>query len=86
MKKFLSFALIMTFALTAGCFARVQYDQTGRYIVKDNTIRGKKRAAQAEIQDQRRIKAAAAAKIDYEKALHELETQQYNKYNNLGRR
>lgn len=72
MKKTLSLALVSALMLSLSVLARVEYDSTGRYIIKDTTIRGQKRAEQLQNQQERKIQAAAAARIDYEKALRDL--------------
>jgi len=64
MKKLLTLTLIAMFAFCGFAQARVQYDSTGRNIIQDNTIRGQKR--QAQYNQQRKIQAAAAARIDYD--------------------
>lgn len=71
MKKLLILSLMVLVGLNVSVLARVQYDSTGRHIVEDNTIRGQRRAAQTA--DAQKVQAAAAAKIDYENALRELE-------------
>ena len=53
--------------------ARTKYDSTGRKVIYDNTIRGRKRAAEAQKEIDRKMKAAAAAKMNYEEALKTLE-------------
>ena len=74
MKKFLILALALMFTSCSYVSARTVYDSTGRHIVKDGTLRGQKRAAQAKLEQQNKLKAAAAAKMNYEEALHTLET------------
>lgn len=55
--------MLLTFGVTTYVEARVQYDSTGRKIIQDNTIRGRRRALQA--QNNPQYQAAAAAKFDY---------------------
>lgn len=64
MKKLFTLTLIAMFAFCGFASARVQYDSTGRNIVQDNTIRGQKR--QAQYTQERKIQAAAAARINYD--------------------
>lgn len=73
MKKILISSLLLMFAFCTYADARNVYDSTGRITIKDNTIRGRKKAAQVEAEKQRKLKAAAAAKMDYEQALKSLE-------------
>ena len=73
MKKLFIVSLMLVFGFTAYCEARTVYDSTGRNIVKDGTIRGKRRAAEAEKIKQQKLQAAAAAKLNYEEALKSLE-------------
>ncbi len=73
MKKFLVLTLLLAFGFCGYVEARTQYDSTGRNIVHDGTIRGQKRAAEQRAQQQRKIQAAAAAKMDYEEAMKSLE-------------
>ena len=76
MKK-ISILVLFTLLLTASFVcARTQYDSTGRHIIYDDTIRGQKRAQEEQIVQQRKMQAAAAAKIDYEQALKSLEDEQ----------
>lgn len=74
MKKLLIISLLLIFGFGTYVEARVQYDSTGRNIVTDDTIRGRKRAAEAQREYQKKMQAAAAAKMDYEQALQSLET------------
>ena len=54
--------------------ARCVYDSTGRHLIYDDTIRGRRRAAaQAKLDQQNKLQAAAAAKVDYEAASEELD-------------
>ena len=73
MKKILISSLLLMFAFSASSFARTIYDSTGRNIVHDGTLRGQKREAAQKLEQQRKMKAAAAAKLDYEAALKSLE-------------
>ncbi|MBR2068591.1 MAG: hypothetical protein IJ877_02395 [Candidatus Gastranaerophilales bacterium] len=75
MKKILALTLLVLLTTGSWVSARTIYDSTGRHIIYDGTIRGQKRAAQAKIEQQQKLKAAAAAKIDYEKLLKEEEAQ-----------
>ena len=74
MKKILAISFLLMLGFCSFVEARVQYDSTGRSIVNDDTIRGRKRAAEAQKTVQRKMEAAAAAKMDYEEALRSLET------------
>ena len=85
MKKTLSLALLSALILSFSAMARVEYDSTGRYIVKDTTIRGQKRAEQIQTQQERKIQAAAAARIDYEKALRDLDSSSTRGYQTTGK-
>ncbi len=75
MKKVLVLTLLLVFGFCGYTEARTQYDSTGRNIVRDDTIRGQKRAAEQKAIQQRKIQAAAAAKMDYEEAMRSLEEQ-----------
>ena len=64
MKKLLVISLLTVFAFGVSSTyvsARTVYDSTGRHIVKDDTLRAQKKA-----RAERKIQAAAAAKINYE--------------------
>ena len=74
MKKLFIISMLLMFGFGTYVEARVQYDETGRNIVKDDTIRGRRRAAELQREQQRKLEAAAAAKLDYEAALKTLET------------
>ena len=74
MKKFYSFIFICILALSCYASARTQYDSTGK-ILYDDTIRGQQRAQMQKAQEQKKMQAAAAAKIDYEQALKSIESQ-----------
>ena len=63
MKKILVLTMLLMFGFCSYAQARVQYDETGRNIVQDNTIRGQKRAAQYKAQQRA---YAAAGKLNYE--------------------
>ncbi len=73
MKKLLVLALIASFCCSGMVLARTKYDSTGRNIIYDGTLRGQKRAAEARAERQKKLEAAAAAKMDYEEALRSLE-------------
>ena len=73
MKKLLVITMLLMFGFGAYCEARVQYDSTGRKIIEDNTIRGRKRAAEAQELREQRMQAAAAAKMNYEEAMRYIE-------------
>lgn len=73
MKKLLSLTLLSALMLGGWASARNIYDSTGRNLIYDGTLRGQKRAAAQKVEQQRKIQAAAAAKLDYEQALKELE-------------
>ena len=69
MKKLFAISLLLMFSFITYAEARVQYDSTGRKIINDDTLRGRKRAAENQAYQH---SAAAAAKIDYDKALKDL--------------
>ena len=73
MNKILSLSLLTLILTASFVSARTQYDSTGQHIIYDDTIRGQKRAYERQIEQQRKVQAAAAAKINYEQALKELE-------------
>ncbi len=73
MKKILAFTLLILLTSANYVCARTIYDSTGRHIIYDDTIRGQKRAQQQKLERQRKLQGAAAAKLDYEQALKELE-------------
>jgi len=75
MKKTLALALLLFFSMSTITLARVQYDSTGRKIIYDDTIRGQRRAEQAQADNYRKMQAAAAAKIDYEKLMQDIDSQ-----------
>lgn len=58
------------------CEARVEYDSTGRRIIHNDSIRGRRQAAEMQRQNQRQIQAAAAAKMNYEQALKTIEKEE----------
>ena len=65
MKKAIILTLLLFLAsgIYIGASARTQYDSTGRHIIYNDTIRGRKQAAYERMNSTR---AAAAAKVDYE--------------------
>lgn len=81
MKKLLSLALLSALLLGGWAGARNIYDSTGRHLIYDGTIRGQKRAAAEKAEQQKKMQAAAAAKLDYEQALRELEDASVKKSN-----
>lgn len=74
MKKLLVISLLLMFGFCTYAEARTKYDETGRKVIYDNTIRGRKRAAEAQRIQEQKIQAAAAARLDYETMLKTLET------------
>ncbi len=68
MKKLISLTLLALFIFCNYASARNIYDSTGRKLLYDGTIRGRKRAAKEAqlMQQQQKLQAAAAAKINYE--------------------
>jgi len=74
-KKLLTLSLMTTLVLSLSitAFARVQYDSTGRYIVKDHTIRAQRKSIDTKHIRETKPHAAAAARIDYETALKSIE-------------
>jgi len=77
MKKLFVVSLLLMFGFMTYAEARVQYDSTGRTIISDDTIRGRKRAQEAKADMNRKMQAAAAAKMNYEEALKSLEEPQF---------
>ena len=73
MKKILALSLLTLLVSASIASARTIYDSTGRHIIYDDSIRGQKRAAQEKYEQQRKMQAAAAAKINYEEALKSLD-------------
>lgn len=73
MKKLLVVSMLLMFGFCTYTEARVQYDSTGRTVVTNDTIRGRRQAAEMQKEKQIKLQAAAAAKIDYEEALKSLE-------------
>ena len=73
MKKNLLSLFIFTFTLCTAVYGRTIYDSTNK-IIYDDTLRGQRRAAQQKAMENK-IQAAAAAKIDYDKALKNLENE-----------
>ena len=66
MKKI--FTLTLLFLMVGGyatVCARTQYDSTGRHIIYDDSLRGRRQAAQLD-NNIRKTQAAAAAKINYD--------------------
>ena len=74
MKKILVISLLLMFGFCTYVEARTKYDETGRKVIYDGTLRGRKRAAMAQKEQARKMQAAAAARLDYEAALKSLET------------
>ena len=74
MKKLLIISMLFMFGACAYVEARVQYDSTGRTMITNDTIRGRRQAQEVQREQQRKLQAAAAAKMDYEQALKSLET------------
>ena len=74
MKKNLLSLFIFTFVLCGTVCARTVYDSTNK-IIYDDTIRGQRRAAAQQKVMESKIQAAAAAKIDYDRALKALENE-----------
>ena len=76
MKKIITLTMLLMFGLCAYVEARVQYDSTGRTIIQDDTIRGRRRAAQ----NQGKIQAMQAAKFDYNSANRYMKNNLKNNY------
>lgn len=74
MKKLLIVSMLLMFGFGTYAEARVQYDSTGRTMITNDTIRGRRQAAEVQRETQRKLEAAAAAKLDYEEALKSIET------------
>jgi len=72
MKRILTLALLSLILFSGYACARCKYDSKG-HLIYDDTIRGRRRAAQLQIEQQSKIQAAAAAKLDYDKLMEELE-------------
>ena len=76
MKKIFIVSLLLMFGFMTYCEARVEYDSTGRRIIYNDTIRGRRQAAEVQKQNQRQFQAAAAAKMNYEQALKNIEKEE----------
>ena len=74
MKKLLIISMLLVFGFGTYVEARVQYDSTGRTMITNDTIRGRRQAAELQREKQRKLEAAAAARMNYEEALRSLET------------
>ena len=74
MKMSVVISMLLIFAFGTYAEARTKYDSTGRNIIYDGTLRGRKRAAEAQEMRIKKMQAAAAAKLDYEDVLKTLET------------
>lgn len=79
MKKILAITFLVLFATTSYVSARTVYDSTGRHIIHDDTLRGQKREKEAAANPQRQ-RAAAAARIDYDKAMRDSDKLKSNYY------
>ena len=82
MKKLLSLIIMSLILFSGYTSARCIYDSKG-HLIYDDTIRGRKRAAQAA--KLKPVEAAAAAKIDYDKEIAELDNEKPNKSNYIQR-
>lgn len=76
MKKIFIVSLLLMFGFATYCEARVEYDSTGRRVIHNDSIRGRRQAAEIQRQQQRQYQAAAAAKINYEQALKNIEKEE----------
>ena len=72
MKKVLVISFILLLGICAN--ARTVYDETGRNIVKDGTLRSQKQEAQTQIKRQ----TAAAARLNYDEDAYTVPTIQPN--------
>ena len=81
MKKTFALTLLMFLAIGVytGVSARTQYDSTGRHIIQNDTIRGRRQAAYEQAQ-QKKNPPAAAAKIDYDAAIEALNNRPKSTY------
>lgn len=79
MKKILVISLLCLFSFALCVDARTKYDETGRNIIYDGTLRGRKKAAEAQKLQAQKLQAAAAAKLNYEEALKSLEPEPVKK-------
>ena len=75
MKKILAMSLWSLFVLSNVAMARTIYDSKNQIIYND-TIRGHRQAAKAKAEREKKLQAAAAARLDYEAALKTLEKPQ----------
>ena len=66
MKRILSLTILTLMLFSGFACARCKYDSTGRHLIYDDTIRGRRKAAQQQVEQQAKIQAAAAAKINYD--------------------
>ena len=80
MKRILSLAILSLILFSGYACARCKYDSRG-HLIYDDTIRGRRRAAQVQVEQQAKLQAAAAAKIDYDKAMEELDEKPIKKSN-----
>ena len=80
MKKLLAITFLVLFATTSYVSARTVYDSTGRHIIHDDTIRGQRKEKEMAANPQRQQRAAAAARIDYDKAMRDLDRPKSNFY------
>ena len=65
MKKIFIVSLMLMFGFATICEARVVYDSSGRNIVENDTIRGRKQGYSSQNTKQYKTRAAAAAKLNY---------------------
>ena len=79
--KVLSLTLLSLILFSGYACARCKYDSTGRHLIYDDTIRGRRRAAAEAQLQQQKIQAAAAAKLDYEKLMEDLDEKPAKKSN-----
>ncbi|MBQ8636269.1 hypothetical protein IJX73_00600 [bacterium] len=75
MKKALIISMLLIFAFGTYAEARTKYDSTGRNVIYDGTLRGRKRAAEQQKMYEKKMQAAAAARLDYEQALKSMQPQ-----------
>ena len=81
MKRILALTMLSLILFSGYACARCKYDSRN-HLIYDDTIRGRRRAAeQAQLEQQSKIQAAAAAKLDYDKLMEELDEKPVKKSN-----
>ena len=65
MKKLAALTFLFVLLTCSYVSARTIYDSTGRNIIYDDTLRGRKKAAELQVEKQKQMQAAAAARMNY---------------------